>query len=418
MAIITTLSPENEAYNVASTTSIAFHITDILGISASDISVEINSVFAIQNGSYVNGYSGDINYYNDPYDPYYTVSIFPPYIFPNYVGFTITVVAEQFSYYFKSKDITTLLITSKNVRDLYSTETHIFAVTDAGLDVIDISAKQNIAHVSRTGGFTAVWCKHLYTTSDCVYLGTSNAGIYKITLANILLGGDVSAHCFQFLTIYSSPSLSSNNIIKIHGYGNTLVILCPNNVDFFVSETIKYNHYFNSTLSMGFVFLTSSNDVYYSGNDGLHVKYNIEDDWIDPDFSYSVNSTPPIGSNNISGLFVAASTHALSTTIDNTLFVATANGLYIIQEIKGDESNASYFSFGHANKTHNVLDSDICTILIADKIPEIGFGRIYVGISGKFYIIDIGTCTILSYYTVTSGEYGDYLDSSVLQGIT
>jgi len=421
MATITNLTPENEAYDIAPTTSIAFNIEDIGGITSDDISVEINGVSAITAGSYFNGYSGEILYHADPYDPYYTVSIFPPYIFSHYVGYTITVGGTEFIYYFKTRNITNLLSLSNSVNDLASTETFIFAVNNNGLDVIDIRTKSNIAHVHRTGGFTSVWCNHQYTSSDCVYLGTSDAGVYKILLSNIIIGGDVTSSCAQLFSIYTTPSLSSNTIIRIRGYENKIALLMPNDVNIITSETTKYSYSFVSTISTGFIAITN-NDIYFTGNDGLSVKYNYSGNWTANDFVYSVTSSPSIGSNNITGLCVVLATHlALSSySLNNTLFIATADGLYIIKEKKGEETTASVCSFGISGKTYNILDSNVCSILIADSaISQVNEGRFYVGTNeGSFYIINIAANVIFSVYTYISGNYGDFLNSTNLKAIT
>jgi hypothetical protein len=419
MANITNLSPEHEAYNIEPTTSVVFDIEDVSGIDSEDISVTINGVSAILNGTYANGFSGEIEYTADP--EHYSVSLFSSYIFPPFVGFTILIESTEFNYYFKTKDISNLLTLSNFVTALASTETFIFAATDSGLDIIDIRTKENIAHVHRTGGFTSIWCKQQYTSSDCVYLGTSDDGVYKILLSDIIEGGDVSASCSQILSIYTTPALSSNNIIALHGNQNNLALLMPNNVNIIISETTKYSHSVVSTISSGYIFITD-NDLYFTGNNGLSVKYNYSADWSNNDFLYSVTSSPVIGSNIIKGLFVIVATHASlsSYSLNNTLFIATADGFYIVKEQKGVEATATVVSYGNSGKSYNILDSDICTILIADsKISQRNEGRCFIGTStGSFYIITISSNSVFSVYTTLSGNYGDFLNSSNLKALT
>jgi hypothetical protein len=417
---IESVSPVHASHNNGANTTISFVIANASSIADSDIDVLINNVLAIASGNFANGHTG--TFYYDDIAEAYVVSITPPYEFPDYVGWTIRIGDTDYDYYFKTKITTQLLLTSENVRKLHASYPYLIAVTDAGFDVIDVRNFSNLAYAHRTGGYTTVWRIHSYDSADTVYLGTSDQGIFKILMSNIKNGGDVSQYVSQVFSTLTTPSLDSNNVIDLDGYGNNLVVLLPNSINYFISETTKYSHTTAATISRGYIFLTSTNDLYYSGTGGLYVCYNIGGDWSTIDKTYNTLTTPQIGSNIINGLFIASATIESTDKTEllgNTIFIGTANGLYIIDEDRGNEENSNVYSYGLSGKAYNLLDSNIISIMWADEVRQANSGRIYVGCdSGTFYIIDNRTKEIFSEYTIINGDFGDYLNSDSFTSIS
>jgi hypothetical protein len=416
------LFPADGSYNISPFCSISFVIAGATYLLATDISVEVNNVMAIDTGVFVNGYSGSIFY--DSILESLKVIIAPNDEFPNFVGWTLTLQYPDpyqtvYNYTFKTKTIQQSIKTSFAVKKLYANKAFVFAVTEEGLDIVDIRTTQNKSYVLRPGGFTSVWCKQTWDATDCLYLGTENDGVFKLLMSDVLRGGDVSQYLSTKFTTGTTPSLPSNNIISIHGFQNKLVILTPNDIVYINLETTKYTSTLPVTISSGFVFLTSTDDLYYTTTNGLHVKYLITGNWVSPDYTYSTTSSPSIDSNIINGLFVAPATGGNADYYNNTIFLATANGLFVINENKGSEATGTKKSFGNAGKTYNLLQSDVCTALWADNIEVINEGRVYLGdASGTFYILHNKHNTVLYQYDVDSGNFGEFLNASSLKSIT
>jgi hypothetical protein len=203
----------------------------------------------------------------------------------------------------------------------------------------------------------------------------------------------------------------------LHGVENKLVILTPNDVNYIKDETTVYRYNFTSTISQGKIFITSTNDLYYTLPDGLNVKYNVNADWSAYDTIYSISTTPSIGSNNINYIYCNAAAVEPETNAyayGNTIVVATANGTFVINEKRGNGSD-SVKSFGYTGKTFNILDSNDCILAWGDNVDNCTYGRIYIGDSiGNLYILNNIDNSILYKYSDTSGNYGDYLNSTVL----
>lgn len=423
---IINLFPADKA--IAQTSAITFLIGGAAYLQTSEIMVTINGVDAISAGNFVNSYTGTLEY--NSVLCAYSVSITPPEAFPTFVGYTITLDADPydpygytFAYTFRTTSQTTsgMFVTSQNVRKLYATDIFVLAVTDSGLDIIDKRTMTNYAFVWFSGGFTSVWSMIQHIDTDCVYLGTDTSGIYKIALSDIVRGGDVTQYCQSKFTAFTALSLSSNQIIDLHGYGNNLAVLMPNNVNIIKDEVTKYSSGVTSTISSGSVWVSSLYDVYYTGTNGLNAKYRAISDWSSPDYVYNTTSTPALGSNIINDLYVASATNDPTNNFydfNNSLFIATANGLFVIQEKKGSEAISSIVSYGNAGKDHNILDSDVCTLVWVDKIHAYKSGHIFVADStGKLYFIDVNTNLAEYTYTIATGNFGELLNSSSLHSI-
>ncbi len=141
-------------------------------------------------------------------------------------------------------------------------------------------------------------------------------------------------------------------------------------------------------------------------------------DWDVPDNFYYTNGDILAGGEEIKDIFVTESTS--SNSVDNTLFVATTSGIYVIDE--GDNDYHLYYAIDNltVSGTSFIMagtDNDF-TAIWADYNSGIGSGILYAASASAFSIVDMAQNKVIDYYTTTrSGVAGEALLSDDIADI-
>jgi hypothetical protein len=217
------------------------------------------------------------------------------------------------------------------LNQIWSDDNYVYAACDFGLDVIDKTAEERIAYINTSSGVATVW-----GNDDRVYFGTLDAGIKYIDKTNISGTVSVPNNLALYVVDYVSPfGISSQNIRYLHGYSDDYLMCCTDlGVDVYYLKETKYR---SSTTISGAqkCFMTSTGKFYYTTTMGVNRVDKPLWDWTTPDYSYTVGSSILHSGIEINDIFITENTAA--NTIDNTLFIATTSGVYII-----DEGNLEY----------------------------------------------------------------------------
>ena len=157
-------------------------------------------------------------------------------------------------------------------------------------------------------------------------MSTQISGVYRAPLSSIEISSDI----YEFL---SAPNLTSNVTLALHGAGNYLCITTNSGVDHInlVSEERGYK-YIND---LSKCFQTSNGGFYYIQEDKLCCVYSTVSGIINPDYIYE---NELLFVTSINDIYVTENTSTHSG--GNVIFLATDNGVHIIEEKRGDEINS------------------------------------------------------------------------------
>ncbi len=216
------------------------------------------------------------------------------------------------------------------LNQIWSDDDYVYAAITFGLDIISMAAEQKIAYIEHKLGFNTVWAN-----DDRVYLGTTFSGIkyIDITCVSGTVGSPLDlATC---LIDYVSPfGVSSQTIRYIHGTSDDYLMCCTDaGVDVYYMKPTMYRSTHETTGAYK-CFMTSSGKFYYTSVSGSEWSLNRVDkplwDWTSPDYSYTTSGTILQAGLTINDIFVTENTASNST--DNTVFIATTSGVYVIDE--------------------------------------------------------------------------------------
>jgi len=233
--------------------------------------------------------------------------------------------------------------TSMNIRKVLDTPSHIYACTDAGLDIIDLNTYDNVGYILWSGGFTSISLDQRATAVSGVQLGTATSGVLEFKIPDY--SALTSRNLFSRLTTKYSTTVgsgvSSNNIICLdRNILGEYLVGTVSGVDFFNALNERVSHVFSSNLSVTACALSDDGDVYYSPTgSGIYVKYAPTANWSVPDYIVQVGGVNPfpILSNIINDIKVTSVSGA------NLVFTATLSGLLCYQE---DRSNLNVSASG------------------------------------------------------------------------
>ena len=223
------------------------------------------------------------------------------------------------------------------LNQIWSDADYVYAAITFGLDIIEMESELKVAYIEQHMGFNTVWAN-----DDRVYLGTSVSGIKyfeKTCISGSLVVPIDMAFC---LTDYASPfGISSETIRYIHGNGDDYMMCCTNaGVDVYYMKPTLYRST-HVTTDAHKCFMTSTGQFYYttvsgatiSGENDIWFINRVDSplwDWALPDYSYPTGGGILPAGLTINDIFVTENT--ASNTTDNTLFLATSSGVYVIDE--------------------------------------------------------------------------------------
>lgn len=218
------------------------------------------------------------------------------------------------------------------IYQIWSDSTFIYAATDLGLYIYEVSSEALCAYIDYSGGFTTVWA-----SDERVFVGTSDDGIKYINKSDV--SGDIIVpvdlltylHDFSELTAYYS--LTSTAIRYLHGNGNFVICTTDSGVDVVKINPQSYRSY---TIISGAqkCFMTSTRRFYYtvSGTSSwfINMVSSCLTDWDTPDYTYETGGEIFAEGIDIHDIFVTE--HTSSNGIDDTIFIATSVGVYVLEE--------------------------------------------------------------------------------------
>lgn len=216
------------------------------------------------------------------------------------------------------------------LNQIWSDADYVYAAITFGLDIIEMESELKVAYIEQHMGFNTVWAN-----DDRVYLGTSVSGIKyveKTCISGSLVVPLDMAFC---LMSYASPDgISSETIRYIHGSGDDYMMCCTDaGVDVYYMKPTLYRST-HVTADAYKCFMTSTGKFYYTSTSGSEWLLNRVDnplwDWVVPDYVYATGGGILSAGLGINDIFVTENT--ASNTTDNTVFIATTSGVYVIDE--------------------------------------------------------------------------------------
>jgi hypothetical protein len=228
---------------------------------------------------------------------------------------------------------------------IYSDELLVYAATSNGVGIYDIVTGEPYAYINYADGVRTV-CGN----SDRVYIGTTNSGIKyvdKTTISGSILSTyDLTTH----LVDLSTPEISASGIKYLSAKGNHLVACTTAGIDYFRFNLNPYIHSKTSVSGAQKCFATDDS-IYYtvSGTNtttsgmeySLHRLDSCLTDWTTPTMTYTTNSgifesTVPL---KLTDVYI---TEGTAENGGNTIFCATSNGIYVIDE--DSQRSAIYYT--------------------------------------------------------------------------
>jgi len=226
-----------------------------------------------------------------------------------------------------------------SVYQVWTDSDYVFVATTSGLDIYDVNDDSDRYAYITYSGFNTVWAN-----DDKVFTGTTNSGVKYID--KTCISGSVGSpydlttclNDLSGLTYYHE--LTSDNILYIHGSGDTLCMVTDSGVDVVKIDPQSYRSY--TTISGAKKCFMASKKLYYTVS-GVEWSLNRIDsclgDWSVPDKSYMTGGGILPAGKKINDVFITEST--ASDGVSNTIFCATTSGVYIICEFT-DSYNIYY----------------------------------------------------------------------------
>lgn len=269
---------------------------------------------------------------------------------------------------------------------IWTDDIYVYAVTSSGLDIIKLDSEYYYAEIPNDDGFVSVWA-----SDDKVYLGTTANGMKYLNKTCISGSVDNPYDLSDCLKNYTGQPLTSDYVKYIHGNDDFLMCCTDVGVDVIKQEPQGYRSY-TTVSGAEKCFMTSTGKFYYTTVNttvsGSFWSVNRVDrplvDWSSPDYEYG---NPLDSLKGITDIFVTEGTATDGS--DNTLFVATVSGVYVV-----DESDLSYHVYyvppiaGTSNHIMAVWAYD---------------GKMYAATSDTFSVINLTTHSLIDYYDQSSG---------------
>jgi len=225
------------------------------------------------------------------------------------------------------------------LNQIWTDDTYVYAATTDGLNIIELSSEMAYAHVTYSGGFNSVW-----SDDDKVYLATSGTGVKYVE--KVCISGSVS-NPYELSTCLvdylNTPELLSDYVKYLHGNNGHMVFSTTSGINYRGPDPYYQRAKSPFTVAEK-VFITSTGKMYYTTVSGsiwsINVKNPDNQDWSDPDKVYKTGTFLINTGVDILDIFITEGTS--DTRIDNTIFVATSSGVFVIDE--GLDEGDTYYT--------------------------------------------------------------------------
>lgn len=124
---------------------------------------------------------------------------------------------------------------SSNIKKIVEYGDKLYYFSDAGLDVISLANKVSVAYATLAN----VTCGAV--NDNGVYLGTTAAGVYFVSHANVLPGGNITASLAVKFSTSTTPAIPSNVINDMDGAGIALLLGTGAGASYLPTEAYVYS---------------------------------------------------------------------------------------------------------------------------------------------------------------------------------
>ena len=282
--------------------------------------------------------------------------------------------------------------TLSTLRQVWLDLAYAYAVTSSGLNIFDIETNNKVAYVYVEDGYTTIW-----GSDTTIYLGTESEGIKYIVKSTILVDAVSPIDLEAFVNTYDFYyNASSVNIKYLHGNLDTLAVVTPVGIDIINNGPNGYKSSVSNT-HITKCFLTENREVYYIEQDEEYydrvlIVFTCLVDWEVPDVSYVADGTTLASGISINDIFVTTNTSISGN--NNSIFIATSSGAYVIDE---ESSLFDIYSTTLAGQSIDIrgIWADNTTSRIIGKMYTTSFG-----IGAALSVVDMSTGSLYDRYTI------------------
>lgn len=214
--------------------------------------------------------------------------------------------------------------------NVWTNDPFIYKATVSGIKVYDFET-----------GSLLNFIEHIYTSSvwandEYMYLATSVSGIYRCEVPTVT-GTTTLAPYKQY------PEITSNCVYCIHGNGDYLCATTISGVNHY--DLTTGSSIYTTLSDTGKCFQTARGEFYYSYNPPgadkeLHVVYDNISNWDTETVGYIYTMETCTVSSTINDLHITEGTSRYNE--GNVLFIATSDGVTVIEEKLGDEEDSNF----------------------------------------------------------------------------
>ncbi len=214
---------------------------------------------------------------------------------------------------------------SGTLNQIWSDSAYVYVATTEELSIVDIESELKYAYID--GNFNTVWAN-----DDKIFLGTGTGikYLYKTCISGSTINPYDLVDCIHN---YTPPyGTTSNNVRYIHGNDDFIMWCTDLGVDVYKLEPNGYRSYIEISGAEK-AFMTSANKFYYTASGTEWALNRVNStlvNWTTPDYSYATGGDIIESGIDINDVFITESTSSDGTS--NTVFIATSNGTYIIDE--------------------------------------------------------------------------------------
>jgi len=215
------------------------------------------------------------------------------------------------------------------LKQIWTDDTYVYAATTDGLNIIDLASELAYAHVTYQDGFNSVW-----SDESKVYLATPASGVKYID-KTCISGSVVSPYELMICLVdyLGYPDLLSDQVGYLHGNNGHMVFSTVSGINYRGPDPY-YQRAEGIVTQSSKVFITSTGKMYYTTWSGstwsINVKNADNQDWTVPDKVYQTGTFLINSGVDILDIFITEGTS--STGVNNTIFVATTSGIFVIDE--------------------------------------------------------------------------------------